>query len=136
MGFFQRLIDKIAEYLPDDEPATEQERIYEEGKKRIYEMHEREKNLFYVEDAWMEGGKAKIYGEVANGSFRKGDPVSFLDVQGQTLMDGEIVSVDIYQEERQEDEGEEKRVYLTFDREKICDKEEFFVKTYYVIKKH
>ena len=40
MKFIENLIDRIAAYLPDDEPATEAERLYEEGKERIYELHQ------------------------------------------------------------------------------------------------
>ena len=135
MGFIRNFLDKIAEYLPDDEPMTEQEKVYEESKQRIYEMHQKEKDIFYAEQAWIEGSKAKIYGEVAGGYFRKGDTVTCLDVEGKVLLDGEILAVEMLSEERQEDEWEEKRVYLIFEREKISEKEDFFVQTYYVIKK-
>lgn len=135
MGFIRDFLDRIVECLPDDEPMTEEEQLYEESKQRIYEMHQKEKDIFYAENAWLEGGKAKIYGEVAGGYFRKGDTVTFLDVEGNSLLDGEILAVEMLAEERQEDEWEEKRVYLIFDGEKISEKEDFFVRTYYVIKK-
>lgn len=136
MGFIRNLLDKIVEYLPDEEPADEQERIYEEGKKRIYEMHEKEKDLFYADAAWFDRGKAKVYGEIAGGRFVPGDVVSMLDVHANPLMEGMILSVEKASDGTEELDAEAKKVYLFFDSQKMKEQEDFFVQTYYLIKKH
>ena len=134
--FIENLLDRIAEYLPDDEPATEQERIYEEGKKRVYEMHQKETDIFYAEQAWFDGTKAKVYGEIAGGTFRANEQVLLMDVHGEILLEGEIFAVEKIFEEQEDTEQAEKMCYLTFDSGKMKEKEDFFVQTYYVVKKH
>ncbi len=134
--FIENILNKIADYLPDDEPATEQERIYEEGKKRIYEMHQMEGNLFYADAAWIEYGKGKVYGEIAGGQFAAGDMVQMLDVQANPLMEGEILAVEKASDGSENLNIEAKKVYLFFDGAKMKEKEDFFVQTYYLIKKH
>lgn len=133
MGFIRNILDRIVEYLPDEEPATEQERLYEEGKKQVYEMHQREKELFYAEESFLDGGKGKIYGEIVRGRFCPGDQVVMLDIHADPLLDGEILAVEKVSEEQEEGS---KMVYLIFDGRKLQNNEEFFVKTYYLIKKH
>lgn len=134
--FIENLLDRIAEYLPDDEPATEQERIYEEGKKRVYEMHQKETDIFYVEEAWLDKEKAKVFGEIALGNFSAFDQVLLLNAHGETLLEGEILSVEKVFEQQEETEESEKRCYLIFDGGKLKEQEDFFVQTYYVVKKH
>ena len=136
LKFIENLLDKITEYLPDEEPATEQERLYEEGKKRIYEMHQQEKNLFYADEAWIRQGKARVYGEIANGSFKAGDQAVLLDVQGKPLLEGEILGIEKVSDGQEETNQDAKRYYLFFDSLQMKAEEDFFVQTYYVIKKH
>ncbi|MBE5954949.1 MAG: hypothetical protein E7253_00685 [Lachnospiraceae bacterium] len=134
--FIENILDKIADYLPDDEPATEQERIYEEAKQRIYEMHQKEESLFYADAAWIRGGKGKVYGETANGHFAAGDVVKMLDVQANLLMEGEILAIERVSDGSETLNEDAKKLYLIFDSMKIQGKEDFFARTYYVIKKH
>jgi len=134
--FIQNILDKIAECLPDDEPATEQERLYEESKQRIYEMHQKEKDLFYADAAWTEKAKAKVYGEIAGGSFSAGETVIMLDSQAEPLMEGEILAVERVTDAPNDLDEETKKVYLFFDSMKMQGKEDFFARTYYLIKKH
>ena len=134
--FIENILNKIVDYLPDDEPATEQERIYEEGKKRIYEMHQMERNLFYADAAWIEHGKGKVYGEIAGGQFAAGDKVQMLDVQANPLMEGEILAVEKASDGSENLNIEAKKVYIFFDGAKMKENEDFFVQTYYLIKKH
>ena len=134
--FIKNWLEKIAEYLPDDEPATEAERLYEEGKERIYELHQSENTLFYVEEAWLEGTQGKIYGEVVKGIFRPGDRIRMLDVHGCPLLEAELFSFKEDPEEEKDVYREYKKGYLLFEREKLTDKEDFFVQSYYAAKKH
>ena len=134
--FIENILNKIVDYLPDDEPATEQERVYEEGKKRIYEMHQMERNLFYADAAWIEYGKGKVYGEIVGGQFAVGDMVQMLDVQANPLVEGEILAVEKASDGSENLNIEAKKVYMFFDGAKMKEKEDFFVQTYYLIKKH
>ncbi|MDO4553516.1 MAG: hypothetical protein Q4B70_00035 [Lachnospiraceae bacterium] len=82
---------------------TEEELAYEEAKKRIYELHLAEPDLFYV-DA---GDKSSmdcsstdkkqgwVYGETAKGEFRIRDKVEVLDNRGLILVSGQIVDIQV-----------------------------------------
>ena len=136
LGWIGRLLERIAEYLPDDEPATEEERLYEEGKQRIYELHEKEKDLFYAEQAWIDREAAKIYGESVKGSFRKGDKVCLLDVQGNVLFEEEILAIQEELEKQNDNYEEINKLFLHFEAGKMAEKEDFFARSYYIVKKH
>lgn len=136
ISWIENILSKIAEYLPDEEPQTEQERVYEEGKKRVYEMHQKEQDIFYADEAWLEDGRGKVYGEIAAGTFCPFEQAVFLDVHGEPLLEAQIAAVEKLSEEQEDTETSEKKIYLIFDEQAIREKEEFFARTYYVIKKH
>ena len=85
--------NRLEDFLPPEEPQTESERLFEEGKKRVYEMHQNESNLFYVDNIWIEGEKIQIYGEFARGDFPVGQGVDFLDNYGEWLFAGKIEDI-------------------------------------------
>lgn len=83
------MIDKLNQFLFPETPSSKQEEEYEEGKKRVYELHLKEKDIFYID--FVE--ENKITGEIARGSFEKEDLVSLLDCNGLLLADAKITEV-------------------------------------------
>ena len=82
------MIDKLNQFLFPETPSSKQEE-YEEGKKRGYELHLKEKDIFYID--FVE--ENKITGEIARGSFEKENLVSLLDCNGLLLADAKITEV-------------------------------------------
>ena len=80
-----------------EKSLTEEEKVYEEAKKRIYELHLVEPDLFYADEAGFYGpdreGKVWIFGEIAKGSFQEGDRITLLDNSGLPMMDSQIEEV-------------------------------------------
>lgn len=85
LAFFQK---KIEAYLPSEEPETEAERLYEEGKQKVYALHMDESDLFYVDSIWKEEERIHVYGEFARGDFSIGEKVEFLDNYADHLLYG------------------------------------------------
>lgn len=83
------MMDKLNQFLFPETPSSKQEKEYEEGKKRVYELHLKEKDIFYID--FVEDNK--ITGEIARGSFEQEDPVSLLDCNGLPLSDARITEV-------------------------------------------
>ena len=82
------MIDKLNQFLFPETPSSKQEE-YEEGKKRVYELHLKEKDIFYID--FVE--ENKITGEIARGRFEKEILVSLLDCNGLLLADAKITEV-------------------------------------------
>lgn len=87
------LLNRINDMLPSEEPETEADRLYEEGKKKLYELHQVEHDIFYVDNIWMEDERIHMYGEFARGDFLPGDEVEFLDNYARSLFVGRIDDV-------------------------------------------
>ena len=131
--------NKIADFLPSEEPETEAERLYEEGKERVYQIHAVESDLFYVDSIWLEEGRLHIYGEFAKGDFLAGQEVDFLDNYGERLFSGKVEEV---QEERPQSVKVKRgflkttpKIYLVLSYEEEGFKEDSFVYSNFLIKK-
>lgn len=94
------LFNKIKKNFPSPEPETEEERLYEKGKQRVYAIHEQEKDLFYVENVWQQEEKLHLYGVCAKGEFEPGSLVEALDNYGEGLFTAVLTEI---LEERPED---------------------------------
>lgn len=94
------LAEKLRQNLPSLEPVTEEECRYEKGKKRVYVLHEQEKDLFYVENVWQQEEKLHLYGVCAKGEFEPGSLVEALDNYGEGLFTAVLTEI---LEERPED---------------------------------
>lgn len=87
------LAKKIRENLPSQKPETEEELRYEEGKKRIYALHEKASQLFYVENVWLKDEKLHLYGSYAKGEFVIGCKAEGLDNYGLPIFAGTIEEI-------------------------------------------
>lgn len=87
------LLNRINDMLPSEEPETEAERLYEEGKKKVYALHNEETDIFYVDNVWVEDEKIHIYGEFARGDFSVGQDVEFLDNYAGHLLFGRVAEI-------------------------------------------
>lgn len=76
---------------PCSEEEKKQQEEYEQGKQRLYELHQQAEDLFYVEEAGFEG--ESVSGECIKGSFLTGDTVLLLDETARPLMQAEITMV-------------------------------------------
>lgn len=131
--------NKIADFLPSEEPETEAERLFEEGKERVYQLHATESDLFYVDNIWLEEGRLHIYGEFAKGDFLPGQEVDFLDNYGERLFSGKVEEV---QEERPQSVKVQRgflkttpKIYLILSYGEGDFKEDSFVYSNFLIKK-
>lgn len=84
------LAGKLRQNLPSLEPETEEERLYEEGKKRIYTLHQEVPHLFYVENVWLEEENLHVYGVFAKGEFPEDSILQGLDNYGEPLFQGQL----------------------------------------------
>lgn len=93
-------VHKINQIFPSLDPGTEEERLYEEGKKRVYALHEQAAALFYVENVWQQEEKLHLYGVCAKGELEPGSFVKALDNYGEGLFSAILTEI---LEERPED---------------------------------
>ena len=136
--WFEDIIDKISEYLPDEDALTEEEKAYEEGKARVFALHQSGAALFYVEEAWQDrDGRGKIYGETAKGEFSAGEQVRLLDKYAEFLMEAAIRSMERDEEDQNQDEDSvAAKIYMNFSEEEIKGKEDIFARAFFVVKKY
>lgn len=133
------LLNRINDMLPSEEPETEAERLYEEGKKKVYALHNEETDIFYVDNVWVEDEKIHIYGEFARGDFSVGQDVEFLDNYAGHLLFGRVA--EILDERPQSVKVKrgffktEPKIYLILTCEDLALAEETMVYTNFLIKR-
>ena len=80
-----------------ERPMTKEDEIYEESRKRLYEIHLQEEDLFYAEDSGLydeePGGRGFISGEIAKGNFEEKDLVVLLNNQGLPVMEAQVEEI-------------------------------------------
>lgn len=127
---------------PENSIEKKKAEAYEEAKKRIYEIHLKERDIFYVDgvtvDTWQENSMmadCQMTGEIAKGSFQAGDHVRLLDKSGIFLMEAQIIDL---KEEESVLKGIMKgnaKTILFLCQEQEEEKRELFLQSCFLLKK-